>query len=216
MKKQDKKIHIDNLYLTKQFNEEYQNEFNRFYNYVLSSNNDNYEVNIMVNITIDKCLDGMKQNKKASLVIPKNLKEYTAKISRGKEYKDMKKKIRNQDYEKYQISSIWYVFTLCIVLFFFKNLIDNNYFINYAVDAVVACVAGAFALRNYLIRRRIINRYQFGNFYLRIDIITLVLCIFIKIITPEEYSNFDISYLLLVISFFVVKKKIKPQFENVI
>ena len=63
MKKQDKKIHIDNLYLTKQFNEEYQNEFNRFYNYVLSSNNDNYEVNIMVNITIDKCLDGMKQNK---------------------------------------------------------------------------------------------------------------------------------------------------------
>ena len=64
MKKQDKKIHIDNLYLTKQFNEEYQNEFNRFYNYVLSSNNDNYEVNIMVNITIDKCLDCMKQQQK--------------------------------------------------------------------------------------------------------------------------------------------------------
>lgn len=216
MKKQDKKIHIDNLYLTKQFNEEYQNEFDRFYNYVLSSKKDNYKVNILVNITIDKCLDGMKQNKKASLVIPKNLKEYTDKISRGKEYRDMKKKIRNQDYEKFQISSIWYVFTLCIVLFFFKNLIDNNYFINYAVDAIVACIAGAFALRNYLIRRRIINRYQFGSFYVRLDVITLVLCIFIKIITPKEYSNFDISYLLLVISFFVIKKKIKPQFENVI
>lgn len=216
MKKQNNKIHIDNLYLTKKFNEEYQNEFNRFYNYVLSSNKDNYEVNIMVNITIEKCLDGMKHNKKATLVIPKDLKEYTTKISRGKDYKEMKKKIRNQDYEKFQISSIWYVFTLCIVLFFFKNLIDNRYVINYAIDAIIACIAGGFSFRNYLIRRRIINRYQFGSLYLRLDIITLVACIFIKMITPKNYSNFDITYLLLVISFFVTKKKIKPQFENVI
>ena len=40
-------------------------------------------------------------------------------------YKDMKRKIRNQDYEKMQISSIWYVFSLCIVLFFFIQ-VDNE------------------------------------------------------------------------------------------
>ena len=115
-----------------------------------------------------------------------------------------------------QISSIWYVFTVCIVLFFFKNLLDKNYLVNYLVDAIVGCIAGGFAMKNFMIRRRIINRYQFGSFYIRLDIITLVICLFIKLLTPKNLSNFDITYLLLVISFFVMKKKIKPQFEKVI
>ena len=218
MKKQTnkKKIHIDNLYLMKKLDTAYLNEFNRFYDYILDSRYTVQDMNIMVNIALDQCLEGMKFHKKPTVVIPKDLKEYTKKISRGKEYKDMKKKIRNQDYEKMQISSIWYVFTVCIVLFFFKNLLDKNYLVNYLVDAIVGCIAGGFAMKNFMIRRRIINRYQFGSFYIRLDIITLVICLFIKLLTPKNLSNFDITYLLLVISFFVMKKKIKTQFEKVI
>ena len=42
---------------------------------------------------------------------------------------------------------------------------------------------------------------------------SLIACVFIKVISP---GNFDITYLILVITFFITKKKIKPQFEAVI
>ena len=128
-------------------------------------------------------------------------------------YKDMKRKIRNQDYEKLQIGSIWMVFAIAMVLFFLKNLLTKDYLANYAIDAIVACIAGAIAFQNFKIKRRIIRRYQFGSFYMRVDAATLLACVFIKLVSP---SNFDITYLLLVISFFITKKKIKPQFEAVI
>ena len=211
-----KKIHIDNLYLMKKLDEDYHKELMRFYDYVLHSNTSDADINIIVNTALEQCLEGMKNRKKATLVIPRDLKEYTTKLSRGTVYKDMKRKIRNQDYEKMQISSIWYVFSLCIVLFFFKNLMDQKFIVNYLVDVIVACVAGGIAMKNFLIRKRIVKRYQFGSFYMRMDIIAIVACVFIKIVTPAAYANFDITYLLLVISFFIMKRKIKPQFEAVI
>lgn len=217
MKEQNqKKVHIDNLYLMKNLNADYLKEFNRFYDYACASVKHENDINIIVNIALNQCLEGMKNKKKPTLIIPKDLKEYTTKISRGTVYKEMKRKICTQDYEKMQISSIWYVFSLCIVLFFFKNLIDQRFIINYMMDAVIACVAGGFAMKNFLIRKRIVKRYRFDSFYMRMDIIALVACVFIKIITPAEYTNFDVTYLLLVISFFVMKKKIKPQFEAVL
>ena len=218
MKQQEnrKKVHIDNLYLMKKLDEDYLKEFHRFYDYALDSGKPDADINIIVNTALEQCLEGMKNRKKATLVIPKDLKEYTAKLSRGTLYKDMKRKIRNQDYEKMQISSIWYVFSLCILLFFFKNLIDQKFIVNYLVDVIVACVAGGIAFKNFMIRRRIINRYHFGSFYMRMDIIAIAACVFIKIVTPAKYANFDITYLLLVISFFIMKRKIKPQFEAVI
>ena len=211
-----KKIHIDNLYLMKKLYEDYHKEFMRFYDYVLHSNTSDADINIFVNTALEQCLEGMKNRKKATLVIPRDLKEYTTKLSRGNVYKDMKRKIRNQDYEKMQISSIWYVFSLCIVLFFFKNLMDQKIIVNYLVDVIVSGIAGGIAMKNFLIRKRIVKRYQFGSFYMRMDIIAIVACVFIKIVTPAAYANFDITYLLLVISFFIMKRKIKPQFEAVI
>lgn len=172
-----KKIHIDNLYLMKKLDEDYHKEFMRFYDYVLHSNTSDADINIIVNTTLEQCLEGMKNRKKATLVIPRDLKEYTTKLSRGNVYKDMKRKIRNQDYEKMQISSIWYVFSLCIVLFFFKNLMDQKFIVNYLVDVIVACVAGGIAMKNFLIRKRIVKRYQFGSFYMRMDIIAIVACV---------------------------------------
>lgn len=200
----------------KKLDDAYLKEFNRFYDYIMDTRKSDADINLLVNIALNQCLEGMKNKKKANLVIPRDLKEYTMKISRGNIYKDMKKHIRNQDYEKMQIASIWYVFSLCIVLFFFKNLLTNHYVVNYVVDVVIACLVGGFAMKNYLIRRRIVKRYRFDSFYLRLDVITLVTCVFIKIVTPAKYANFDITYLLLVISFFVMKRKIKPEFEKII
>ncbi|WP_416327299.1 transporter [[Eubacterium] hominis] len=208
-----KKKHVDNLYQIKKLDTEYNHAFQRVYDALMKSQKSDADINIIANIAIQQCLDGMHDEKKATMVIPKDVKEYINKYSKGPVFKEMKKKIRNQDYEKFQIGSIWSVFAICIVLFFFKNLLMQEFLINYIVDVVVACFAGAIAFQNFLIKRRIIQRYEFGNFYTQLDVITLIACIFIKVISP---GNFDITYLILVISFFVTKKKIKPQFEAVI
>lgn len=209
------KLHIDNIYLTKKFNEEYYEAFQRFYEYVLKSDKSDMDCNVIVNIGIERCIEGMKENKKATMVIPKDkdMKDYVSKISKGAVFKEMKKKIRNQDYEKLHIASIWVVFGMCIVLFFLKNLMLNKFTVNEIVDSVVACIVGGLAFQNFMIKRRIINRYQFGSFYMQLDAATLIACIFVKFITE---SNFDVTYLMLVISFFITKKKIKPQFEQLI
>ena len=83
-----KKIHIDNLYLMKKLDEDYHKEFMRFYDYVLHSNTSDADINIIVNTALEQCLEGMKNRKKATLVIPRDLKEYTTKLSRGNVYKD--------------------------------------------------------------------------------------------------------------------------------
>lgn len=209
-----KRFHVDNLYLMKKLDDEYLAAFNRVYDYVEEDTKRSLaDKNIILNIALEQCLAGMESKKKAIMVIPRDTKEFVVKYSKGPVFKEMKKKIRNQDYEKLQIASIWIVFMVCIVLFFFKNLLMEKYVINYVVNAVVACAAGAFAFSNYMIKRRIIKRYGFGSFYLRLDVITIVACVFVKIVSE---SNFDISYLLLVIAYFVTKKKIKPEFEAVI
>ena len=208
-----KSIHIDNLYKIKKLDEEYTKAFNRVYDALLESSFSAQEINIVGNIALTQCLEGQANNKKATIVIPRECKDYIRKYRNGSVFKDMKKKICNQDYEKYTISTIWFVFTFSIVLFFLKNLMMQQFLVNYIVDVVVACIAGGFALQNYMIKRRVINRYQFGSFYTRIDVITLIACIFIKIISE---TNIDITYLMLVIAFFVSKKKIKKQFEEIV
>lgn len=212
MVKKSKK-HVDNLYLLKKLDDDYVQVFDRVYAYVMKSGKSEMDANIICNIALQQCMDGMNANKKASIVIPRDVKEYVNKYSKGPVYKEMKKKLRNQDYEKFQIGSIWSVFAVCIVLFFFKNLLMQKFLVNYIVDVLVACVAGAIAFQNYLSKQRIIKRYGFGTFYMQMDLASLIACVFIKVISP---GNFDITYLILVITFFVTKKKIKPQFEAVI
>ena len=68
---------------------------------------------------------------------------------------------------------------------------------------LAAALAIVLAVRNYQIRWRIIKQDERKAIFLSIDIITLVLCLLVKILVR---GNFDVSYLLLVIAYFVTKK----------
>ena len=207
-------MHIDNFHLVKKLSEDYQKAFYRLYDYLAEDHRkSDMDKSIVANIALEQCFEGMKKEKKPLLVIPKDLKEYVAKYTKGPIYKDMKRKLRDQDYEKMQMASIWLVFTMTIVLIVFKNILMQDFFVNYWIDLFVGVVASVFAYQNFKIKKRLIVRYNFGKIYYRIDAITLGACIFIKLISP---SNADLSYLLLVLSFFITKKKMKPQFEAVI
>lgn len=213
-----KGVKIDNLHLMKKLNKEYLVYFNKIYDMVVKDKKKNAaDKNVIINIALEQCLNGQENKKKAQQVFPREIKEFIVKNSKGPVYKEMKRKLRNQDYEKFTITSFWVILMECIVLFFLKNIllaeVTDAYLVNYWVDLFVASMALLIGIRNYSLRVRIIQRYEFGNFYFRIDAIALALCIFVKLISK---SNFDVTYLLLVIVFFVTKKKIKPQFEAVI
>ena len=124
-------------------------------------------------------------------------------MSKGQLFQKMKEKIAQQNYEKLTISGIWLVFTVCILLLFFKNLLTGHYLINFSIDLIAAALAIVLAVRNYQIRWRIIKQDERRAIFLSIDIITLVLCLLVKILVR---GNFDVSYLLLVIAYFVTKK----------
>lgn len=213
-----KGVKIDNLHLMKKLDKDYLAYFNKIYDVVVKDKRKNaVDKNVIINIALEQCLNGQENKKKAQQVFPREIKDFIAKNSKGPVYKEMKRKLRNQDYEKFTITSFWVILMECIVLFFLKNIllaeVTDAYLVNYWVDLFVASMALLIGIRNYSLRVRIIQRYEFGNFYFRIDAIALALCIFVKLISK---SNFDITYLLLVIVFFVTKKKIKPQFESVI
>lgn len=209
-----KSLHVDNLYLRKQLNTEYQHAFDRLYSYVSKdTKKSSFDKSVILNIALHQCLQGMQEKKKAEFMISKDLKSYVLKYGRGPVFISMKKKLRDQDYEKLVMSSIWLVFTVSIVLLFIGCLINQKFFVNYYVDLIAACVAGVFAFQNYKIKRRVLSRYTKDSFFLRLDLMTIFLCMFIKVMF---HSNFDVTYLILVISFLVMKRKIKPMMEQAV
>ena len=204
-----KQIYIDNLYLTKKLTPEYQDFFNDILNKISNINSlTDLEKSAAVNYALEQCLNAIKDGKTVKEAFPDN--DYLKKFTKKSVLQSVKKKLCQQDYEKVIISSIWIVFTLSMLLFFLNNLITGKYLVNYWLDALIGCVAGAIAFQNYRIKHRIIKRYNFKSIYKYLDIVTVLACVFIKIISK---SNFDITYLLLVISFFVTKKNITPEFE---
>lgn len=206
-----KQIYIDNLYLTKQLTPEYKDFFNDILDNISNINSlTDLEKSSAANYALEQCLEAVNENKPLKTAFPETIKECVKKFTKKSTLQAMKKKLCQQDYEKVIISSIWIVFTLSMLLFFLNNLITGKYLINYWLDALIGCVAGAIAFQNYRIKHRIIKRYNFKKIYKYLDIVTVLACVFIKIISK---SNFDITYLLLVISFFVTKKNITPEFE---
>lgn len=206
-----KKIHIDNLYLTKKLQPEYSEFFNNVLNIIMENQSlSDADKNIAVNYALEQCFTAMKDGKTLNEAFPNPPSEYATKFSKRSALQSMRKNICKQDYERLVIACIWIVFTVSMVLFFLNNLMNGHYLVNYWVDALIGCIAGAIAFQNYMIKHRVIKRYNFRKIYKYIDVFTLIACVFIKIVSK---SNFDITYLLLVIAFFVTKRNIAPEFE---
>ena len=74
-----------------------------------------------------------------------------------------------------------------------------------------AAIALVLAFRNYQVRWHVIAHSTNKSVYLAIDIVTLVLCIIVKLLVS---GNFDVSYLLLVIAYFVTKRRYRKELEE--
>lgn len=213
LRRQKRNNYIDNLYLEKRMDSQYRAMCDGILDCILEDDSlTAFDKSAAANLAMEACLKGMEEKKPVSQAMPGDAKRYAVRFSGGPSLREMKKKLCSQDYEKFIISSIWTVFTVSIVLFFISNLIHSRFFLNYWIEALVACLAGGVALQNYMMKRRIAKRHHLSSFYLRMDAAALAACVFIKIVSQ---TNFDVSYLILVISFYMTKKRAAPEFEAV-
>lgn len=180
-----------------------QESYHEFSQYLLDHNVE--DINLYSSLALSNLENGG--------TISKDHAKYLNQIKDSKQITEEMKKIRDRDYEKYSVANLWSVFTIFIVLLFFKNWLTNHYLINYSVDILIAILALAIALRNFVTKRNLINKYHFTKKYFYLDILVVVVCFIIKLLVS---GNFDITFLLLVITYFISQRAMKKLFREVI
>lgn len=190
---------------------EYREVYDSFLNYLLKHNKDTFEANLLASLALDKLIDASEKGIKADSVLLKDYSKEKAKLKKSKNMKEMQEKILQRDYEKYTVSNIWSVFTFFIVLLFMKNLLMQDYLLNYSIDILVAILALFVALRCEFIKYKIVNRYQLSKRYLIMDAVAFILCLLVKVISK---TNFDITFAILVLEYFFTQKAIKKEFNQ--
>ncbi|MDF9825245.1 hypothetical protein M2475_001689 [Breznakia sp. PF5-3] len=193
----------DNERRVKKLTEKQKEEYTKILSYLLNNHPD--DLNIYVSVVLSNLEEGKS--------IPSDYRKYIQRIKRNGLIKEEQKKIRDRDYEKFNVSNIWEVFTTFIVLLFFKNWLTENYLIHYSADILIAILASYVAIRSFLIKRRIVLKYNFEKRYLYLDIFALIVCVIIKLVVK---TNFDITFLILVMSYLITQRQMKPMFANVV
>lgn len=195
-------------------NEEYYEVYDRLADYVFKHEKNENKLNIILDRAIGDLMESQEKGLVAKARVGNDYKVYLKKIEKTINFKEETKKQRDIDYEKYTISSIWLVLMMFVALLFIRNWIIDQYIINFAIDGIVGAVAIYFGLANFFTKYRVVKRYKFPDMYIYMDVFVFVLCLIIKFTTPAEYGNFDITFLFLVCSYLLPKRKIRKLFEN--
>lgn len=122
-----------------------------------------------------------------------------------------KKKIQHKNFEedkgKFIMSGLTIVMMATLVIYFIGAMIRKDYLVSFSIDLIVAAIALAMLLRNLVIKYKILKNYGSVNDFALLDFFSILLCIMIKIAFKIP---FDLSLPILVMSYFISKKK----FEN--
>ena len=122
-------------------------------------------------------------------------------------------KIKTEILEKYTISGLWQTMCGYIVLLFVKELLTDNYLINFSVDVLVAIVAFYITLHNLVNQYKLISEHAISKKPFVFQIFGYVIGLFIVIITLK--SPFDISFAILVIAFLTNKKLFEKELNSI-
>ena len=174
----------------------YRDTYDQLINYLLKHEKDDHRLKFIAEYVTDDLLEAQEIEKRIN-------------------FRQEAKKQRDIDYEKYTISSIWLVLMMFIALLFIRNWITEEYIISFAVDGLIGAVAIYFGIANFFTKYRVVKRYRFPDMLIYLDIIVFILCLVVKFTMPAEYGNFDITFLILVCSYLIPKKRIRHLFETV-
>ena len=119
-----------------------------------------------------------------------------------------KNNLKKEVLEKYVISGLWQTMCGYIVLLFIKELLTNNYLINFSIDVLVAIIAFYITLNNLINQYKLIKENDISMKPFYFQIFGIILGLFISIMTLK--TPFDISFVILVVTFITNNK----MFEN--
>lgn len=201
MKKKD--LNTNNLSLYQALNQEDKEKVNSFFEFLSKKFTNKLIINAYINFYIE------------------NINKHTCKNNNEADYHVIKKQkdklinyitnMKQIDLQKYNFSGIWEVISFGLVLMYIVNLANKTFVINPFIDNLVAAVFLAITLRCLMIRINVIKTYHLNFKYMTIEIITLVLCFFLKLITRQVI---DITFLLLVIMYLFTKKQVTKQMNQ--
>ncbi|MEG0367561.1 MAG: hypothetical protein RR585_12045 [Coprobacillus sp.] len=202
LKKKEKSFDIfyENSVKAKALTEEQYQFFNETLRYVFQHQKDVVKANVIVEAIIEQLLSE-KENKN---LLKRNIKDYVAKIEKTIRIKEKVMEIKKQDQEKYIISGLWQTMCAYIVVLFIKEFLTQHYLISFSVDVLVAIVAFYITIHNIMRQFKIIKRHQLSIKPFSMNMIGLAVAIFITVMTLT--SPFDISFVILVISYLTHKK----------
>lgn len=193
----------------------YRDTYDQLINYLLKHEKDDHRLKFIAEYMTDDLLEAQEKGIAVKARVGSDYKAYIKKIEKRINFRQEEKKQRDIDYEKYTISSIWLVLMMFIALLFIRNWITEEYIISFAVDGLIGAVAIYFGIANFFTKYRVVKRYRFPDMLIYLDIIVFILCLVVKFTMPAEYGNFDITFLILVCSYLIPKKRIRYLFENV-
>lgn len=114
--------------------------------------------------------------------------------------------------DQYTISGLWVTMCGYIVLLFMKEFLTQHYLIGFSIDLLVAVVFFYIALHNLLKQKHVLDELKLPLKPLQVEIVGFVAALFVVIITC--YSPFDISFLLLVMTYLTSKKMVVKEIER--
>lgn len=127
-------------------------------------------------------------------------------------YKKVKERIKEEDYTKFNIASIFSMMSFCMILMFMKAVIIQSFVISFSVDAIVACVCLYLLIRNYMVRYRLYSIYTEDTQYLKLDVTAAIFCVLMKILVP---SYIDLTIFMMIVLYVItVRKKFKNILKN--
>lgn len=191
---------------------EYFDIYTKLYRHLLNKNEEFIRMDILLSYILDDLSDAQKTKRAANSIINKGFPEYLRKLSKQINFKEEFEKKRQIDYEKFVFSGIWYTICAFLVVLFLKELLTEHYLIHYYVDMIVAAVALYLGGSNIYQHIKIIKRWSFDRKPLIMEMVGLMVSVIVMLFTLT--SPFDITFLILVVTYLSAKKLIKTAFEQ--
>ena len=100
-----------------------------------------------------------------------------------------KEEIEN-DKIKFMMTGTTIIMTGTIFIYFLWAVINNRFLVNFSVDALVGTVALVFLAKNMVVKYRMIEKYTKASYYKIFDVVSLLLCLLVKIVLkiPFDFS----------------------------
>lgn len=119
---------------------------------------------------------------------------------------DNKKKLNEDKKAKFIMSGLTIVMMTTLVIYYIGAIITKKYLISFSIDSIVGVLAFAILIKNLSIKYKLLEEFNNKKEFILLDVVSIVLCLMTKI---SFKLPFDVSLPILVISYFISKKKLE-------